>query len=210
MRAARTHDDRLINFADPALKFDGAVALRKRIAAFVRGIKGERLNLVSEKQIVAWFKSTPPAFVKPGDFVKVRPCADDCGGKTFLGVLIGDVAMSVSAGFDKETGKLTIGRCFYNPAILVPSLQRVVYGMESWWGRIESPDDLREIADHDIDSVWYLQALKHLAGQGADASETQSNRADTWHCSSIRPTFRACRRSSACGWLMLAKAADAA
>lgn len=64
MRAARTPDARLINFADPALKFDGAAALRKQIASFVRGVKGERQNPVSEKQIVAWFKSTSPAFVK--------------------------------------------------------------------------------------------------------------------------------------------------
>lgn len=64
MRAARTPDARLINFADPSLKFDGATALRKQIASFVRGIKGERKNPVSEKQIVAWFKSTSPSFVK--------------------------------------------------------------------------------------------------------------------------------------------------
>lgn len=64
MRAARTPDCRLVNFADPALKFDGASALRKQIAKFVAGVKGERKNPVSEKQIVAWFKSTTPAFVK--------------------------------------------------------------------------------------------------------------------------------------------------
>jgi hypothetical protein len=64
MRTARTPDARLINFADPALKFDGAAALRKLIASFVRGVKGERQNPVSEKQVVTWFKSTTPDFVR--------------------------------------------------------------------------------------------------------------------------------------------------
>jgi hypothetical protein len=64
MKAARTPTPRLVMYHDDALKFDGAVALRKLIAQFVYGIKGERKNPVSEKQIVQWFKATKPEFVK--------------------------------------------------------------------------------------------------------------------------------------------------
>jgi len=63
MRASRTSDDKLIPFNGP-LKFDGALALQRRIAAYVRGVNGERINPVSEAQIVRWFRSTDPEFVK--------------------------------------------------------------------------------------------------------------------------------------------------
>ena len=74
MRASRTHQSRLINYNDPALAFDGEVALQKLIANFVYGIRCKRNNPVSAKQIKAWFKSTDP------DFVQFQ--IDACCGKT--------------------------------------------------------------------------------------------------------------------------------
>jgi len=64
MRASRTHGSRLIMFHSPDLTFDGASALRKQIVDFVRGIRGERKNAVTEKQIVQWFRGTNAAFVR--------------------------------------------------------------------------------------------------------------------------------------------------
>ena len=47
-----------------------------------------------------------------------------------------------------------------NPAIFVPELKRIVWGMESWWGAVKSEDELKEITDEDIDNVWYVKLLK--------------------------------------------------
>lgn len=63
MRASRTHDDRLVPYHLAELKFDGPKALQNRIVAFVRGVRGERKTPVTEKQIVAWFRSTHSWFV---------------------------------------------------------------------------------------------------------------------------------------------------
>lgn len=103
---------------------------------------------------------------RPGGhrLVAVRPCGDPGDGQTFLGILIGDVALSVGTTFNRDTGMLNFGLRMHNPAIFVPDLQRVVYGCGSWWSTIKTADQLREITDGDIDSVWYVQALKVLSG----------------------------------------------
>lgn len=97
-----------------------------------------------------------------GIFVSVRPCGDEYGKKTYLGVYLGDVATGASAFFNKGTGILEVGSAHYNPAIYIPDLKKVVFGYESWWGKINSADDLRQITDEDIGNVWYVQALKQL------------------------------------------------
>lgn len=104
---------------------------------------------------------------KTGDMVAVRPCAKEYEGKTFLGVLIGDVALTIGAEFRKETGTLTLVRGLYNPAILIPEKNAIVYGCGSWWSRIRSEDDLRQISDADIENVWYVKALKQLEENSA-------------------------------------------
>ncbi len=101
-------------------------------------------------------------------WVAVRPCDAACGGKTYLGWLLGDIALSVSVSFNR--GTLTVGKSMYNPAIFVPDLGRVVFGRGSWWGAIKSPDDLRRISDADIGSVWYVRMMKDLGcAAGSDA-----------------------------------------
>jgi hypothetical protein len=50
-----------------------------------------------------------------------------------------------------------------NPAIFVFDLKKIVYGAESWWGMVESEDDLRDITDSTIDNVWYVKAMKEMA-----------------------------------------------
>ncbi len=95
-----------------------------------------------------------------GRFVKIRPCADEFENKTFIGIFIGDAARG--SGVSIEDDKIVCSWASFNPAILIPELGRIVYGMESWWGLIKSEDDLKEITDLDIENVWYVKALKQL------------------------------------------------
>ena len=99
-------------------------------------------------------------------WVKIRPCSDGAE-KTYLGIYIGDFALSLSVRLDEETAILNLAVAMYNPAIFVPDLGRVVFGMESWWGEIESPEQLQQIADADIENVWYVRALRDLADKTA-------------------------------------------
>lgn len=100
-----------------------------------------------------------------GDWVAVRPCDEALKGKTFLGVYLGEFPLSVICGFDKADSKIAVGLGQLNPAIFVPDLNRVIYGCESWWGKINSPDDLKQITNQDIENIWYVRALKALSGQ---------------------------------------------
>lgn len=95
-------------------------------------------------------------------WVKIRPCGEEYGNKTYLGWYLGDMAVGVQA-YVKE-GDLTL-LSHNNPAIFVPELGKVIFGCESWWGNINSPADLADITDADINSVWYVQALKDLGSK---------------------------------------------
>lgn len=97
-----------------------------------------------------------------GCFVAIRPCDKDLAGKTFLGVYLGDIATDARAAFNPKTGVLEVGLSMHNPAIWVPDLKKIVFGMESWWGVLRKPDDLKQITDADIQNVWYVKALQAL------------------------------------------------
>lgn len=99
---------------------------------------------------------------KCGDMVKVRPCADRYENKTYLGILLGDLALTQMCSFKEKTGELKISRVMYNPAMFVPDLNEVIYGCGSYWSRIESANQLKDISDADIEGVWYVKALKQL------------------------------------------------
>jgi len=55
----------------------------------------------------------------------------------------------------------------YNPAIYIPKIGKVIYGMESWWKVINNKEELKDITDNDINNVWYVQALKILGDKDA-------------------------------------------
>jgi hypothetical protein len=93
-------------------------------------------------------------------FVSVRPCDKRFGGKTYLGVLLGDFPVSLSCAYGPATRVLEIEPAMHNPCIYIPDMGEVVFGCGSWWGVIDSPDKLREITVADIDSVWYVRALR--------------------------------------------------
>lgn len=99
-----------------------------------------------------------PVFGETGSLVKVRPCGDKYGKKTYLGFLIGEVALGSSWSVSDD--KIQLEFAGHNPAIFVPELGEIIYGAESWWEEIESEDELKEITDSDIDNVWYVKLLK--------------------------------------------------
>jgi|PlaIllAssembly_1097288.scaffolds.fasta_scaffold10876_10 hypothetical protein len=91
---------------------------------------------------------------KPGTLVEVRPCGDRYGGKTYVGIYIGDAPIGL---VKTEEGGITTWR---NPMILIPETHSVVYGCESWWCPIDSIEQLKQITDEDIENVWYVKLLK--------------------------------------------------
>jgi hypothetical protein len=94
-----------------------------------------------------------------GDLVKVRYCKDN---KTYLGIHLGDGITGNRISHSNQTDVLEISPDT-NPAIFVPALKKIVYGYESWWGKIESEEDFKDISDQDIDNVWYVQLLKGMS-----------------------------------------------
>ncbi len=94
-----------------------------------------------------------------GFYVSVRPAS---GNKTYLGIMIGDAPLFVWGQYNKDRSEAEVN--FHrNPAIFVPDLMKVVLGCESWWGKIEKPEDLQQISDADINNVWYVKALKAIS-----------------------------------------------
>lgn len=96
-----------------------------------------------------------------GKLVKIRPCSeeDNPEDKTFLGIHLGQMQIGLHMCFSEETGILQLVP-HLNPAIFVPSLGKIVWGMESWWGVIESEEELAEITDEDIQNVPYVKILR--------------------------------------------------
>lgn len=113
-------------------------------------------------QVIPW----EPSERNPFPWVAIRPVAEEYGGRTLFGVRIGDIATSVQLSLTAD-GVLRVGPCHNNPAIFVPDLYRVIFGFESWWGSIKSPDKLREITDSDIGQIWYVRAMRDLFGANA-------------------------------------------
>lgn len=96
-----------------------------------------------------------------GRLVKIRPCGKEYGDKTYLGILLGDLPYTLYITHNPETLELNCSTTG-NPAIFVPELRKIIFGMESWWGEIESEEELRDITDDDIENVWYVKMLKGM------------------------------------------------
>jgi hypothetical protein len=113
----------------------------------ISGIKTRQLKNINRK--------------KTGSLVQIRPCGDEYKKKTYLGIYIGEVPIELIVGLHKNTNELDI-MDITNPAIFVPDLKKVIFGCESWWGYIETEEELMQIADDDIDKIWYVQLLKEM------------------------------------------------
>lgn len=100
---------------------------------------------------------------KCGDLVAIRPIDEKYAGKTFLGILLGDMAISPGASWNAASATLTLSIGQHNPAIFIPEHNCVVFGYESWWGAIKDEAHLRQITNDDIQNVWYVKALRQMA-----------------------------------------------
>ncbi len=99
-----------------------------------------------------------------GKFAKICPCGEEYKGKTYLGLFLGELPISNHISYMEDSKELSVS--FHNnPAIFVFDLNKIIYGCESWWGIIENEEDLKEIANDDIDNIWYMKLLKALGGQ---------------------------------------------
>lgn len=92
-----------------------------------------------------------------GELVKIRPCDDK--NKTYLGVSLGDLPISNSISLNQKDSVLKIIN-LTNPAFYVFELKKIIFGCESWWGKIKSIDELKDITDGEINNVWYVKLLK--------------------------------------------------
>lgn len=101
-----------------------------------------------------------PLFGNCGDMVGVRPVSDEYENKTLLGILLGDAVIGSGCFLEKEGVLRIVSQ--RNPAIFVPELNKIIFGYESWWGQIESVEELHQITDEDINNVWYVKALADL------------------------------------------------
>ena len=95
-----------------------------------------------------------------GQFVAVRPCSDNPENKTYLGLYLGEQPWFLSAFFNRKDEHIHI-RAACNPMIYVPDTKTIVRGANSWWKRIQSPDDLKDITDDTINNTWYVQLLRN-------------------------------------------------
>ena len=95
---------------------------------------------------------------KQGDLVRIQPCADEYKGKTYLGFYLGNIARYPDCSIAKEVITVDVGG--HNPAIFIPELGKIIYGYESYWGKINSPDELKDITADEINNLWYVKALK--------------------------------------------------
>jgi len=118
----------------------------------------------NEYKELKYIESDPIDQRKCGLPVKIRSCKKEHGDKTFFGIYIGRIPLAISHSI--EDGIVTAQKTRYNPAIFVPELNEIVYGCESWWGEIESEEELNKlIADDVINNVWYVKLLNSLSKQ---------------------------------------------
>ena len=96
-----------------------------------------------------------------GTLCEIRPCGEEYENKSYLGIYLGELPISISTSYDTNTGVLK-NRAVNNPAIFVPELKKIIYGCESWWREIESTKDVKGISDEDIENTWYVGLLKKL------------------------------------------------
>lgn len=96
---------------------------------------------------------------KCGIPVKVRSCLAEHGTDTHFGILLGEVPLHMGHSVS-DNGVVTASMSHHNPAIYVPALKAVVYGCQSWWGEIDSQEELQEVITNDtINDIWYVQML---------------------------------------------------
>ena len=94
-----------------------------------------------------------------GCLCEISPCAEEYEGKSYLGIYLGDLPISIHSSHNRKTGILT-NSTMNNPAIFVPELKKIIYGCESFWREINSIEDFEGISNEEIENTWYVKMLK--------------------------------------------------
>lgn len=113
----------------------------------INGIKNEEIDITGLREC--------------GTLCEVKPCGEEYEDKSYIGIYIGELPISIYNSFDKKT-KILSNKTMPNPAIFVPELRKVIYGCESWWRKIDSIEDFKGISEKDIDNLWYVQMLRQM------------------------------------------------
>jgi hypothetical protein len=91
--------------------------------------------------------------------VKVRIAGeDDTHDGFYLGELQTDTPLVAFYPKSKEL-RLVARR---NPALFVPKLNRIVWGMESWWAFVGPGEEKKSISDADIEDTVYVKMMKAM------------------------------------------------
>lgn len=104
---------------------------------------------------------------KIGSIVCVRPCDPAFEDKTYLGILVGEMPLQIGLQYVTEGKELRVYSAFSNPLIVIPEKSAVVYGYESWWREVDSPEDLADITDEQIMAQPYMAALASMVADSA-------------------------------------------
>ena len=107
-----------------------------------------------------------------GQLVKIRPCAEEYKDQTYLGILLGELPIGIYTQKKKDEIKELMFS--YNPAIYVFELKKIIFGLESWWGKIQSVDEINDISDEDISNIWYVKILKEVEKQKEGTPEKRN------------------------------------
>jgi hypothetical protein len=103
--------------------------------------------ILQTDQDLAWSLS----HTKPGTPVSVRPVTPVYGGKTYLGLYLGEIPALTGITLEDTTNTIFIHNGG-NPAIYVPILRKIIMGYESWWGVIDDPAHPRQITEQDLEA----------------------------------------------------------
>ena len=99
-----------------------------------------------------------------GTLCAIRPCGEEYGDKTYLGVYLGDLPISHYITHDPETKILKVST-MDNPAIFIPDLNKIIFGCASWWHKIKNIDEIKDITKEDIENTWYVKLAKKLENE---------------------------------------------
>lgn len=128
-----------------------------------------------------------PKIVNPrnsGEYVVLRMVKED-EPKTYFGIILGDIKLGVVVDHVPDSGKAELKGMISNPAIFVPSLKQIIYGVECWWRLIVSEEQLATITDGDLDKwadkareqiVAFAPILAKYAEEDAERKAEQQNK----------------------------------
>lgn len=96
-----------------------------------------------------------------GMLVACRPCDEQYKNKTYLGFYLGELPAMQWPSVDKNEQKIRM-MTIRNPAMYIPEINKIIWGAGSWWRKVKTEEDFREITDSDIDNVWYVRLAKKM------------------------------------------------